>query len=131
MQIINMALIFEVMMYSFLGLLVNYALVFIIHFLMPKRVLENYFKKPYFSQSEIMLFSGFPLCFMRTIIFMRVLGFPLSGNKRGLKKAYETAPVWLCKSSKYAIISFLVSFLVFLLSIAITGTHMILNVNAQ
>ncbi len=102
MQMINMTLNFELMMYSVLCLWLNFILVFIIHFVMPKRVLETYFKEPYFKSFEIKVFSGFPY-------------------------AYKTQSIWLCKLSKYAIISFFISFALFALSMAISGVHMALN----
>lgn len=124
---INMTLTFELMMYSVLCLWLNFILVFIIHFVMPKRVLETYFKEPYFKSFEIRVFSGFPYAYIRTVMFMRLLGFPSSGKKRGLEKAYKTESIWLCKLSKYAIISFWISFSLFALSMTISGVHMALN----
>ncbi len=94
---------------------------------MPKNILETYFKEPYFKLSEITAFSGFPFYYIRTLMFMRILGFPSSGEKRGVEKAYETVPVWFCKLSKYIVISFLISFSLFVLLIVISGFHMMLN----
>jgi len=127
MQIINMPLLFEFMLFSFVWLFLNFGLIFIIHLLIPKRVLKTYFKEPYFKLAETTAFSGFPFGYIRTLMFMRLLGFPSSGKKRGLENVYETAPVWLCSLSKYVVISFLASFSFLLLLMAIAGVHMMLN----
>ncbi len=81
--------------------------IFIMHILMPKIVLETYFKEPYFGPGEIEMFTGFPFGYMRTAMFMRALGFPASGKKRGVEKAYKIAPLWYCKMSKYFILFFM------------------------
>ena len=122
-----MALLFEFMLFSFAWLFLNFALIFIIHFLMPKRVLKTYFKEPYFKLAEITAFSGFPLGYMRTLMFMRLLGFPSSGKRRNLEKVCDIAPVWLCGLSKYVVISFLASFSLLLLIMAIAGFHMMMK----
>ncbi len=80
--------------------------VFIMHILMPKKILENYFKEPHFSITEITMFTGIPFGYMRTATFMRALAFPASGKRRGVENAYKLAPVWYCKVSKYFIIFF-------------------------
>ena len=126
MSMIDMALIFEMLMYAFIYVWLNFILIFIMHFLMPQNILETYFKEPYFKLSEIAAFSGFPFGYIRTVMFMRVLGFPTSGKKRGVEKAHEIAPAWFCKSSKYIIMSFCISFVLFLLIIGVSGLHMML-----
>jgi len=127
MQVINMALLFEFMLFSFAWLFLNFGLIFIIHFLIPKCILKTYFKEPYFKSSEIIAFSGFPFGYIRTLMFMRLLGFPSSGNKRGLENVYESVSVWLCSLSKYVVISFLASFSLFLLIMAIGGFQMVMS----
>jgi len=90
----------------FLGCMLSLVFIFIMHILMPKKVLKTYFKEPYFSVTEITMFTGFPFGYMRTTMFMRALGFPASGKRRGIENAYKLAPVWYCKVSKYFIIFF-------------------------
>ncbi len=85
------------------------------HILMPRKVLETYFKEPYFSSTEVIMFTGFPFGYMRTVMFMRILGFPASGKSREVVDAYKLAPVWFCKLSKYIIVSFLFIFPLILL----------------
>jgi len=83
--------------------------VLVMHFLMPRIVLEQYFKPPYFRAGECEMFTGFPFAIMRTVMFMRVLGFPKSGQKRGLAEVYKLAPRWYRNISK--VIVFLIVFL--------------------
>jgi len=122
-----MALLFELMLFSFAWLFLNFGLIIIIHFLIPKRVLETYFKEPYFKLTEINSFSGFPFGYIRTLMFMRLLGFPSSGKRRGLEKVCDISPMWLCGLSKYVVISFLASFSLFLLIMAIGGFQMMVS----
>ncbi len=85
----------------FFLLLLSLVFIFIMHILMPRKVLETYFKEPHFNAGEIAMFTGFPFGYIRTSMFMRVLGFPASGKRRGIENAYQLAPVWYCKVSKY------------------------------
>jgi hypothetical protein len=87
--------------------------IFIMHFLMPKKVLETYFKEPHFNAGEIEMFTGFPFAYMRTAMFMRALAFPASGKRRGVEKAYQLAPVWYCKVSKYFLYFFVPNLVLF------------------
>jgi len=112
--------------YLFFGLFLIFLFTFIMHILMPRKVLETYFKEPHFSSTEITMFTGFPLGYMRTVMFMRILGFSASGKKRGVEDAYKLAPVWFCKLSKYIIVSFFIIFPLILLLAAFFGVHMML-----
>jgi len=67
----------------FFGLLVSLLLIFIMHMLMPRKVLKACFKEPHFSTTEIAMFSGFPFGYIRTSMFMMILGFPAKGKKEG------------------------------------------------
>ncbi|NOX76357.1 MAG: hypothetical protein GXP17_07045 [Gammaproteobacteria bacterium] len=104
-----------------LGVMLSLVLIFIMHILMPKIVLKTYFKEPYFSSTEITMFTGIPFGYMRTTMFMRALGFPSSGKKRGIEDAYKIAPVWYCKASRYLVL-FIVPLAVLLLLLIIIGT---------
>jgi hypothetical protein len=105
MPIIDMHVLFLVFMSVLLSVWVVLFLIIVMHFLMPKAVLNNYFKPPYFKSGECALFTGFPYAPMRTIMLMRVLGFPHSGEKRGLTQAYKLVPQWYRISSKLVISS--------------------------
>ena len=124
MQIDNMTLFDDILAIAFLtailaGML-SLVFVFIMHILMPKKVLETYFKEPHFSITEITMFTGIPFGYMRTTMFMRALAFPSSGKKRGVENAYKLAPVWYCKISKYFII-FIIPLAVLLMLLTVIG----------
>src|SRR5690554_2448534 len=69
--------------------------IFIIHFFVPKVMIKTYFKEPYFSLLEIKLFTGPPYAYMRTVMMMRLAGWPDCGKKRGIPAtAHEVCPVW-------------------------------------
>lgn len=74
--------------------------IFLVHWFVPKTMLRAYFKEPYFSAAEIAIFSVFPFFFMRTVMFMRLTGWPKSGIKRGLSEVYQLAPGWFRVTSK-------------------------------
>ena len=95
---------------TLLALMAGLLFILVMHILMPKKVLKAYFKEPHFSTAEITMFTGFPFGYMRTAMFMRILGFPSSGKKRGVENAYKMAPVWYCKVSKYFMIFFMINF---------------------
>lgn len=79
---------------------------FVMHFFVPKAMLQTYFKPPYFSSTEVEIFTGFPLGYMRTVMFMRIAGWPNSGKKRGLTEAYKLAPLWFRRVSKILVSAF-------------------------
>ncbi len=66
-----------------LGLMLSLVLIFIMHILMPKKVLKTYFKEPYFGSGEIAMFTGFPFGYMGTTMFMMALAFPARGKNGG------------------------------------------------
>lgn len=81
---------------------------FVMRFLVPKSLLKTYFKEPYFSRGEVAIFSSFPFGYMRTIMFMRLAGFPQSGKKRGLTEAYKLTPMWFRLASKIIVSAFVI-----------------------
>lgn len=85
-------------------------IVFAVHFFVPKNMLSTYFKEPYFSPAEIEFFTGFPFAYVRTVMFMRLSGWPNSGQKRGLTEACMLAPRWFRCVSKVVIWILLVTF---------------------
>jgi len=105
----------------FLGCILDLVFVLIMHMLMPKKILETYFKEPHFNAGEIAMFTGFPFAYMRTSLFMRALGFPASGKKRGLENAYQLAPMWYCKASKYSIYIFVPMVILLVLVIVVAS----------
>jgi hypothetical protein len=118
MQMIDMHILFLVFMWVLFSIWVVVALVLVMHFLMPKVILEKYFIPPYFKSGECVLFTGIPYAPIRTIMLMRVLGFPKTGKKRGLTEAYKLAPLWYQIASKTLINTiFAITLLLFLLAL--------------
>ncbi|EJL6784010.1 MULTISPECIES: hypothetical protein [Vibrio] len=66
----------------------------VMHFLMPKEIVGNYFKKPYFNEFELSLFTGWPYAFFRTLMFVRLIVQPSSGEKRKLPNISREVPEW-------------------------------------
>ena len=97
--------------------------ILIMHFLMPKKVLKTYFKEPHFNAGEIAMFTGFPFGYMRTGMFMTALAFPSRGKRRGVENAYQLAPVWYCKVSKYFLYFFVPNLALLVISGLIVFIH--------
>ncbi|EMB9233242.1 hypothetical protein U9608_000731 [Vibrio alginolyticus] len=66
----------------------------VMHFLMPKEIVGSYFKKPYFNEFELSLFTGWPYAFFRTLMFVRLIVQPSSGEKRKLPNISREVPKW-------------------------------------
>ena len=79
---------------AFFGFLTVAPLWLILTFLTPKKVLENYFKEPYFQRNEIDLMSSFPISMLRTAIFGWVTLFPSLDTKRGIRDCHKLMPKW-------------------------------------
>ena len=79
-------------------------LIVVMHFIMPKKVIITYFKKPHFKESELTFFVGPIFSLMRTVMFMTVIAFPNRGKKRGLTKAHLLAPHWYRILAKVTIV---------------------------
>ena len=127
MQIIDMPTLFVFFMWVLSSIWVVVVLILFMHFLMPKVILDKYFIPPYFKPGECELFRGIPYAPIRTIMLMRILGFPKSGKKRGLTEAYKLVPFWYQMLSKVLINSiFLISFLL-LLIFAIFSVDLVFN----
>ena len=125
-----MSLAFNILAGTFvvtlLGLMLTIVLIFIMHILMPRKVLETYFKEPYFGPGEIAMLTGLPFAYIRTSMFMMILGFPASGKRRGIIDAHKLAPVWYCKVSKYLVVFLVINFSVFLLCTVAGSIYMLL-----
>ena len=83
------------------------AIIFIVHFFVPKALLRAYFREPYFSPAEIEFFTGFPFAYIRTAMFMRLAGWPNSGKKRGITGVNKLVPRWFRYVSKFLIYTLL------------------------
>lgn len=100
--------LFNLGLVTFVALLLVFFLILIAHILMPRNLLATYFKAPYFREGEIVMFTGFPFGYIRTIMFMQLLAYPSSGTKRGLTQAFELAPLWFRLYSKLTLLAFYV-----------------------
>lgn len=109
----------DIFVILFISLSVCLVLALAVHPFVPKAMLETYFKPPYFSRGEVVAFTGFPLGYIRTAMFMRLAGFPPSGKKRGLTEAYLLAPNWFRVFSRIFLTVFLINFIAFLLLLLI------------
>ena len=118
MSVLSIDFWFIVYMLLVLGVVLSVFVITVMHFLTPKILIEKYFRSPYFRPAECEMFSGFPFAIMRTIMFMRVVGFPKSGEKRGLTNAYKLAPNWYINFSKIIVIIVVLT-LISMLSISI------------
>ncbi len=69
-------------------------LVLIMHVLMPRRVLDTYWKEPHFRPGELALFTGTIYAPMRTIMLITAIAFPKLGKKRKITSADTLVPRW-------------------------------------
>jgi len=67
--------------------------VLVMQFLMPRAVLETYWREPYFRPVELALFTGV-LAPMRTFMFMWGVAFPRFGRKRNITEVHHLVPKW-------------------------------------
>jgi len=86
----------------------------VMHFLMPKKIVGNYFKKPYFNEFELSLFTGWPYAFFRTLMFVRLIVQPSSGKKRKLPDVSQEVPRW------YRLLSFILIWVIMINSTMLT-----------
>jgi hypothetical protein len=86
------------------------AIALILHLCVPKIMAQTYFREPYFSRAEIAIYSAFPFNYFKVFMFMRLAGWPSSGEKRGLTEAYKLAPLWFQRLSRVFIRVYLVIF---------------------
>lgn len=121
MQIMSLENFFIILMSFHCGIFVFLVSILVMQFLMPKIVLETYFKPPYFSIAECAFFSGIPYSPIRTAMLMRCIGFPESGKVRGMMEAYTLVPLWYRKLSKLFVIFLLVNAFSLLVMYVITG----------
>lgn len=60
----------------------------------PKTILENYFRYPHFTDSELEIMGSFPSSLLRTSIFSWVTVFPSLGRKRKISDIRINTPLW-------------------------------------
>lgn len=82
----------------------------VLHVLMPKTILDKYFKPPFFGEFERAMFTGIPYGPMRTIMFMGVIVFPSLGRKRNLTRMHEDVPTWYRRAAAVCLYAYFVTF---------------------
>lgn len=97
--------LFLCLWYSFYGMFSWTFAALIFRLITPTAFHRKYFTTPYFREAEVTMLTGFPLMFVRTAMFIRLLASPSSGLKRGLSEAYKEAPVWLVTYAKLLYLS--------------------------
>ena len=115
MQIVDLSYYIGILLISVIiyAGFISFPVVFIMYLLMPKEVLNKYFKPPYFSETEVAFFTGLPFFMMRTAMFMTAFAFPEKVKKRGLSEAYLIVPVWYRRISKFCTVSVIASAVIF------------------
>jgi len=68
--------------------------VLVMHFLMPKAILNRYWKTPHFRESELAAFSGSLFSPVRTVMFLWLFLFPRAGAKRQIENLTRLTPAW-------------------------------------
>lgn len=77
-----------------LGMGLNIPILLVLHFLMPKAVLDCYWKEPHFRPLELALFTNTVYAPMRTVMLMGAIAFPRLGRRRNVTEAHALAPQW-------------------------------------
>ena len=82
----------------------------------PKKLLEKYFKEPYFSLTETILMAQFPGFLIRTGIFGWVILLPSLDKKRNIRGIIHDMPLWYRIALNILIVGAMASgFLIFFL----------------
>ena len=117
----SMALFGGALLSTFLQLLCMLAL----HFLMPKAVLERYWKEPHFRPAELVLFTKSLLAPIRTTMLMAAIAFPRLGSKRQLTEAHRLVPSWYRRASLVMVVWTVSNGAVLLLAMVAVYAHAI------
>ena len=89
----------EILFWIYFGIIFSafplFVFILAMHFLMPRAVLDRYWKEPHFRPFELMLFSGWSFFApYRTVMFMWTFMFPRLGKKRGIIEPHRLVPRW-------------------------------------
>ena len=111
MQITDIFYGMSVLFFSLIAfsIILNIPILTTMYFLMPQKVLDKYFRPPYFGETEVAFLTGLPFCMLRTVMFMTIFAFPHRGKVRGLTEAYLMVPTWYQHLSKFYIIALVVT----------------------
>lgn len=103
--------IFLVMIWmSIYGLVAFPISVLVMHLLMPKKVMQVYFREPHFSPTEQVMFSAFPFVFMRVTGMIWLIALPRFGRKRQMMDIQTHCPGWYVRLSQFFIFFYFVFF---------------------
>ena len=80
----------------------------IISYIIPKKLLERYFKAPHFGSSELVLMAQFPGSLLRGTIFVASCIMPSKGQRRQMIDVPAHAPKW------YRVIAYIMFYVIFL-----------------
>jgi hypothetical protein len=95
-------------------------------FFTPKKLLNTYFKEPYFTQTELIFMSRFPISLFRTAVFGWIVVLPFLDRIRKIRHCHAVMPFWYKLALQVFIISSMLimaiflGILFFLLSVNIT-----------
>ena len=82
---------FYLMMINFLLIPISWL---IISYIIPKNLLERYFKTPHFGPGELVLMAQFPGSLLRGTIFVASCIMPSKGQRRKMTDVPDHAPKW-------------------------------------
>lgn len=105
------------MFYSFVALLFNILAQVVLTFLTPKRMLQAYFREPYFNAFELNFFTGLNAYF-RTSIILKLAAWSNTDRKRGIPEdLHKLCPAWLQIISRWYMCFALVTGSLFFVSV--------------
>lgn len=116
----SMENVFIVWFFFGLSLLVAFPVAsLVMNWLLPGNVFKKYFVEPHFRFTEIVIFSGFPLCIYRAMMFSLVICHPRFGVKRQLTSMHMDVPSWYKSISKIYLYLFSGAFLIWIIAFLI------------
>ena len=118
-------LLFTVLVAAFFLVVIPYTM--ILHFIMPKALLEKYFQPPHFGEFERHLFTGIPYAPMRTIMFIWVIVYPRVGKKRKLTEMHKDAPRWFRIAANVGVYGYFIAGVGGMVVLALLGILMLIG----
>lgn len=78
----------------FCTVLVALVTTLVVHFVMPNKLVERYWKEPHFGPFHLGAFTGTVWAPVRTVMLLAAIAFPAIARKRGMTDVQEVAPAW-------------------------------------
>ena len=111
MSVEDAGLILAVTWVSSLWIIPSY---FVLVFMIPKRLVEIYFKEPHFKLGELVFMSMYPGKLMKAAIFTFATAFPWATKKRKMLDIRSHAPRWFIYFAKmYSLLAIFHGFMFF------------------